>query len=328
MANFLVTGAAGFIGCNIVRDLLERGHSVRGIDNFITGSPENIEEVKDKFEFIEGDIRDMDTMMEVTRDMDYVLHQAALRSVPRSLDNPLLSNETNVAGTLTVLQAVRENKVKRMVYASSSSTYGDQPTKYKVETQCPAPLSPYAVSKLGGELYCKAFNVCFGIETVCMRYFNVFGPHQDPKSKYSAVIPLFIHAIANDVRPVIYGDGSQSRDFTYVKNVCSANFLAATTEGVGNGEVFNVACGTSWNLHQILDSVKKWENKPDIEPRYTPPRTGDFLHSMADISKAKELLGYEVLIPFEEGLKYTYDWFKKNPYPFDGMPWDKEGIEK
>jgi len=311
VANFLVTGAGGFIGSNLVRYLLDKGHSVRGIDNFITGKRENIDEVIDRFDFIESDVTDFDTIMQASEDMDYVLHQAALPSVPRSVKDPIRSNDINVGGTVRVLDAARAHKVKRVVYAASSSAYGDQPSRTKVETQVPMPLSPYAVSKLAGEYYCAAYYSCFNLETVCLRYFNIFGPRQDPKSQYSAVIPKFVNAVLDDEQPVIYGDGLQSRDFTFVENACSANLLAAQSPEVGAGEVINIACGSNFDLLTLLNLIKEYTGKAEIEPRFDPPRPGDVRHSLADISKARRLLGYEVLVPFEEGLRRTVEWYRQ-----------------
>ncbi len=311
MANFLVTGGAGFIGSNLVRYLLQRGHNVRVIDNFITGKRENLADVMNKIELIMGDIRDEETVGSAMRDMDYVLHQGALPSVPRSLENPALTNDINVSGTITVLEAARRHKIRRLIYAASSSAYGNQPTDKKVETQIPQPLSPYAVSKLAGEYYCRAYAECFGLQTVSLRYFNIFGPYQDPESQYAAVIPRFVTALLKNESPVIYGDGLQSRDFTYVENVCSANLLAAFSEKVGNGEVINIACGATYNLLEVLEWLKEFTGKTHIKPTFAPPRKGDVRRSLADITKAKELIGYEVLVDFRRGLQLTVEWYKK-----------------
>lgn len=311
MANFLVTGGAGFIGSNLVRYLLQREHNVRVIDNFITGKRENLADVMNKIELIMGDIRDEETVGSAMRDMDYVLHQGALPSVPRSLENPALTNDINVSGTITVLEAARRHKIRRLIYAASSSAYGNQPTDKKVETQIPQPLSPYAVSKLAGEYYCRAYAECFGLQTVSLRYFNIFGPYQDPESQYAAVIPRFVTALLKNESPVIYGDGLQSRDFTYVENVCSANLLAAFSEKVGNGEVINIACGATYNLLGVLEWLKEFTGKTHIKPTFASPRKGDVRRSLADITKAKELIGYEVLVDFRRGLQLTVEWYKK-----------------
>ncbi len=314
MANFLVTGGAGFIGSNIVRTLIEEGHSVRVVDNLITGRKKNLEGYFDKIDFIEGDITEKEISDNAAKDMDYILHQAALPSVPRSVKDPIQSNNMNINGTLILLEAARKAKVKRLVYAGSSSAYGDQQSDVKYEALSPAPLSPYAVTKLCGEYYCKVYKTCFGLETIAIRYFNVFGPRQDPTSQYGAVIPKFIYAFIHNQRPVIYGDGKQTRDFTFVQNNVRANILAALSEK-GAGETINVACGISFSLLQIIEILTRITGKK-IEPVFEPSRKGDVKHSLADIKKAKELIGYEVIVPFEEGLKKTYEWFSENPDHF------------
>lgn len=310
MANFLVTGGAGFIGSNIVKKLVMQGHSVRVVDNLLTGRLKNLKDLFEKIDFIEGDLINPEIADKAAKDMDYILHQAALPSVPRSVKDPIKSNEMNIDATLVLLEAARKAKVKRVVYAASSSAYGNQQSPIKTETLAPAPLSPYAVTKLCGEYYCKSYSVCFGLETVSLRYFNVFGPHQDPTSQYGAVIPKFIYAYMNDIQPVIYGDGQQTRDFTFVDNNVSANILAALSDK-GNGETINIACGTSFSLLDILDALKKITGK-DIPPKFEPPRKGDVRDSLADIKKAKSLINYDVIVSFEEGLKRTYNWFKEN----------------
>lgn len=312
MANFLVTGGAGFIGANLVHYLLQRRHNVRVIDNFITGKRENLAEVMNKIELIEGDIRDRETVEGATKDMDFILHQAALPSVLRSVENPVLTHEINVSGTMMLLEAARKNKVRRLIYASSSSVYGNQPAEKKIETQIPQPINPYAASKLAGEYYCKVYAECFRLQTVSLRYFNIFGPRQDPESQYAAVIPRFISAVLREEQPTVYGNGYQSRDFTYVENVCSANLLASFSEEVGKGEVINIACGLSYNLHQLLLLIEQHSGKKKIEPKYDSPRPGDVRSSLADISKAKMLLGYNVLVDFKEGLRLAIEWYKKS----------------
>lgn len=314
MANFLVTGGAGFIGSNIVKKLVEEKHSVRVVDNLITGRRKNLEGLYDKIEFIEGDLKEKEIAEKCAADMDYILHQAALPSVPRSVADPVKSNEMNIDATILLLDAARKAKIKRFVYAASSSAYGNQKADIKSEFLSPNPLSPYAVTKLCGEYYCKAFTTCFGLETVALRYFNVFGPNQDPTSQYGAVIPKFIYAFLHDARPIIYGDGTQTRDFTFVENNVRANILAAfSSKGVG--ETINIACGKSFSLLQIIKTLQEITGK-NIEPEFAPPRKGDVKHSLADINKANEILGYKVIIPFEEGLKRTYEWFKNNPEHF------------
>lgn len=307
MARYLVTGGAGFIGSNIVEELVERNKSVRVLDNLSTGRRENIEPFMDKIEFIEGDLRDLDTVRKAVDGVDYVLHQGALPSVPRSIDEPLTTNEVNVNGTLNVLISARDAGVKRVVYASSSSIYGNSEVLPKREDMPPNPLSPYAISKLAGENYCRIFYQIYGLETVCLRYFNVFGPRQDPTSQYSAVIPKFINAVLNGSRPTIYGDGKQSRDFTYVANVVQANLLACEAEGVA-GELFNVACGERYTLLDLVAELNRILDK-DIEPIFAEPRKGDVKHSMADISKAQSLLGYDKLVDFKSGMRKTIGKF-------------------
>ncbi len=308
MANYLVTGGAGFIGSNLVKYLCEQGEWVRVVDNFATGKRENLAGLEKGIELIESDLRDPDTARRAVADIDYVLHQAAIPSVQRSVEDPLRSNEANITATLVLLEACRGAKVRRLVYAASSSVYGDQPADSKVETMTPSPQSPYAITKLTGEYYCKVYYHCYGLETIVLRYFNVFGPNQDPTSQYSAVIPLFITAILNDQQPTVYGDGHQTRDFTYVENNVRANLLAATANK-GLGQVINIACGTSYSLHDLLRIINSVTGK-QIAPIYAAPRKGDVRHSRADISRAQELLAYRVEVPFEEGLRRTIEWYK------------------
>ncbi len=313
MALYLVTGGAGFIGSNIVEELLRRGKSVRILDNFSTGKRENIASIEKileqesvrnlKLEVIEGDIRSYHIVREAIEGVDFVLHQAALPSVPRSVKDPLISNEVNVVGTLNILNAARDVKVKRIVYASSSSIYGDLEILPKTEEMLPKPLSPYAVSKLAAEKYCQVFTNLYGLEIVILRYFNVFGPRQDPTSQYSAVIPKFINLIKNGQSPTIYGDGLQSRDFTYVSNVVEANLLACQ-KGLEeiSGEVFNIAFGKRVTINDLVDSINKLL-KTNLSAKYADPRPGDVKHSLANIGKARQFLEYEPKIDFYEGLK-------------------------
>lgn len=308
MALYLVTGGAGFIGSNIVEELLKRRERVRVLDNFSTGRRENITSFLDQIELIEGDLSDLNTVKKAVKGVDYILHQAALPSVPRSIENPVASNEANVSGTVNLLTAAKDAGVKRVVYASSSSVYGDTPTLPKLETMKLNPRSPYAVSKLAGEYYCQAFHSVYGLETVVLRYFNIFGPRQDPTSQYAAVIPLFIQAMLEGESPTIFGDGLQSRDFTFVANAVQANLLAATASQAA-GSVLNVACGTSFTL---LDLVKMLNGiiGTNIKAIHAEPRPGDVKHSLADISLAEKLLGYQPLVEFEAGLKETVEWYK------------------
>jgi UDP-glucose 4-epimerase len=307
---YLVTGGAGFIGSHIVEELVHRGERVRVLDNFSTGRRENLTSFLDHIELVEGDLRDLPTVRRAVEGVDYVLHQAALPSVPRSIADPLASNAANVTGgTLHLLVASRDASVRRMVCASSSSAYGDSPILPKQEEMLPRPKSPYAVSKLTGEHYCRAFTEVYGLETACLRYFNVFGPRQDPASQYSAVIPLFIMAMLQGESPTVHGDGLQSRDFTYVANVVQANLLAAAAPNVA-GRVFNVACG---QRHTLLDLIAALDDilGTQIAPTHTDPRPGDVRHSLADITAAREALGYRVQVDFYEGLRRTVDWYKE-----------------
>ena len=302
---FLITGGAGFIGSNIASELLNKGYSVRILDNFSSGKRENLKGMEKDIELVEGDIRSYHIVQDSLKDIDVVLHQAALPSVPRSIKDPITTNDVNINGTLNILEAAVDLKVKRVVYASSSSVYGDNPVLPKVETMVPNPLSPYAVSKLTGEKYCNVFSRIYGLETVCLRYFNVFGPRQDPASQYSAVIPKFIKAISQDIQPVIYGDGEQSRDFTYISNVIQANILAATSD-CESGITVNCAVSGQITLNDLVKEMNKLMNK-DIKPLYEGPRAGDIKHSYADISLAGKSIGYKPVVSFEEGLKKTID---------------------
>jgi len=308
MSSFLVTGGAGFIGSNIVEELVRLGHSVRVLDNFSTGKRENIALLLEKIELIEGDIRDEETCRLAVEGIEYILHQAAMPSVPRSITDPVTTSEVNIMGTVKLLTAAAKAKVRRFVYAASSSAYGDQSLPVKNELLLPRPLSPYAAAKLAGEYFCHAFSNSMSLETVGLRYFNVFGPRQDPTSQYSAVIPLFITAVREGRRPIIYGDGSQTRDFTYVANNVQANILAATTEKPVVGKIINIACGKSFSVLDLLKAINQVLGK-NIEPCFESSRKGDVKHSLADISLASEMLGYEVKIDFVEGVRRTVEWY-------------------
>jgi len=306
---YLVTGGAGFIGSNLVDALVRAGEQVRVLDDFSTGSRDNLAAVADRVEIIEGDLRDFPTVQRAVAGVTYISHQAALRSVPRSVDDPLSTDAVNVHGTLQLLLAARDAKtVRRVVYASSSSVYGDNPALPKVEDHTPAPVSPYAVSKLTGELYCRVFSALYGLETVSLRYFNVFGPRQSPESQYAAVIPLFMRAAVRGEPVIIHGDGEQSRDFTYIDNVVQANLLAMRTPGIG-GEVFNIACGSRYSVNDIVDHLERCLGRP-IERQHTPPRAGDVRHTQAAIDKARTRLGYDPRIGFEDGLRRTVEAFR------------------
>ncbi len=306
---YLVTGGAGFIGSNIVEALVARGEYVRVFDDLSTGDLANLGPVRDKIDFVQGDLRDMGALKRAVQGAHYVIHQAALRSVPRSVDDPMSSDAVNTHGTLQLLVAARDAKtVRRLVYASSSSAYGDSPALPKVEDQTPAPISPYAVSKLAAELYCRMFSKLYGLETVSLRYFNVFGPRQSPQSQYAAVVPLFIRAILRGEPVIIHGDGEQSRDFTYIDNVVQANLLSCTTPGVG-GEVFNIACNSRHSVLEIARTIEKITGMTaNIE--HTPTRAGDVRHTQASIEKAQRLLAYKPTVDFEEGMRRTVAWVR------------------
>jgi len=310
MAKYLVTGAAGFIGSSLVRVLLERGDEVRGVDNFSTGKPENIAEVRGRIDFREADILDLAAMHKACEGIDYVLHQAAIPSVPKSILDPLGSNAANVDGTVNLLVAAREAKVQRVVYAASSSAYGDTPTLPKREEMPPNPISPYAVAKLASELYMVSFYRCYGLETVCLRYFNIFGPRQDPSSPYSGVLAKFSMQMLRGEQPTIFGDGETSRDFTYIDNAVSANLLACSAPAAEcAGQVFNCATGRRITLNETFAALKDLTGyKGSVQ--YAAERSGDIKHSLADISEAQKRLGYKVLVSFEEGLRRTVDWYK------------------
>jgi nucleoside-diphosphate-sugar epimerase len=311
MANVLVTGGAGFIGSNLTEALLQRGHFVRVLDDFSTGKRENL--IFDKsypsLEIIEGDIRDLITCRKAMNRVEYVFHQAALPSVQRSVEDPETSHAVNGGGTLNILIAARDKRVKRVIYASSSSIYGDTPTLPKHEEMPPNPLSPYALQKYMGEQYCRLFNQLYGLDTISLRYFNIFGPKQDPNSIYSAVIPRFMEALLHGRSPIIFGDGEQSRDFTYIENVVQANLLAMSAELL-QGEAINIACGKRTSLNQLLNILKEIVGSK-LSPVYEEPRKGDVRHSLADIRKGKEILNYEPKVGVEMGLKKTVEFFSK-----------------
>ena len=310
MAVYVVTGGAGFIGSHIVEELLHRNETVRVIDNFSTGKWENVEPFEGSAEIIEADIAEGKNLPGFLKGADYVIHEAAIPSVPKSILDPVRSHHANVNGTLQLLNASREANVKRIVYASSSSVYGDSKTLPKHEGMMPNPLSPYGAQKLFAEIYCQVFSRAYGLETVSLRYFNVFGPRQDSTSQYSGVLALFIPAVLQNKRPTIYGDGLQSRDFTYVQNVVAANLQACTVPVVA-GQVFNVACGDRITVNSMLQQINNITAK-DIAPIYADPRPGDIKHSQADITRAKEHLGYQPKVSFEEGLRNTIEWYRKS----------------
>jgi nucleoside-diphosphate-sugar epimerase len=310
MALYLVTGGAGFIGSALVRRLLELGERVRVVDNFSTGLRVNLAEVRGRIELLEGDLADEAVAREGAVGADYILHQAAIPSVPRSIEDPVSSNRANVTATLNLLVAARDAGVKRFVYASSSSAYGDSETLPKVETQPDNPISPYALTKLAGEKYAVIFHRIYGLSTVSLRYFNVFGPRQNPDSPYSGVISRFMSAALSGRRPTVHGDGEQSRDFTFVDNVVSANLLACQAGGV-SGVVFNVGTGERHTLNDLLRSLSTILGR-DLSPEYVAPRPGDVRHSLADIGRARQRLGYEVKVRFEEGLRRTVAWFRES----------------
>lgn len=309
MARYLVTGGAGFIGSNVADELLRQGETVRILDDFSTGKEENIKNLGKEVDIIEGDIKDFQTVKKAVKGVEYIIHEAALRSVPYSIEEPVAANETNVNGTLNILQAAREAGVKRVVYASSSSVYGDGEVFPQVETFPPRPISPYAVSKLAGEYYCRVFYQVYRLETVCLRYFNVFGPRQDPTSQYANVVPIFVMAALNNKTVEVHGDGRQSRDFTYISDTVEATLLSAKRPQVA-GHVFNVACGESHSVLDLVREIGEIGGRP-LKYSHTKAREGDPRCTLADITKARDLLGYKAKASFPEGLRKTWDWFKK-----------------
>jgi nucleoside-diphosphate-sugar epimerase len=309
----LVTGGAGFIGSHIASAMSTNGARVRVLDDLSTGHRENIEEIGGDIDFIEGSVADEKLLARVLEGVEVVFHEAAIPSVPRSVEAPRQTHVASVDGTFSLLLAARDQKVRRVVYAASSSAYGDQPTLPKAEEMRPDPLSPYAVAKLVGEYYCRAFTRVYGLETVSLRYFNVFGPRQDPGWQYSGVVSRFISSLLSNQRPVIYGDGEQSRDFTYIDNVVAAN-LSAAVSPEASGKVINVANGEQVTLNQLLAEVKELTGKQDVTAEYLEPRLGDVRHSLADVALAREFLGYESRVGLREGLQRTIDWWKNSRF--------------
>ncbi len=305
---YVVTGGAGFIGSNTVDELVRRGHSVVVLDDLSSGKEENLADSRNKISFIKGSITDLEAVRKAMQEADYVLHLAARTSVPRSVKDPLETNRVNVDGTLNVLLAARDAKVKRIIFAASSSAYGETPTLPKVETMQSEPISPYGVTKYFGELYAQTFGRLYGLENVSLRYFNIFGPRQDPSSPYSGVLAKFCTAFLAETQPVIYGDGEQTRDFTYVDNAVSANLLACDAPNV-SGKVFNIGVGGRFSLNQTVELLRNISGT-QLPVKYDPPRDGDIRDSQADITQARELLGYEPLIDFEQGLRRTFDWYR------------------
>jgi UDP-N-acetylglucosamine/UDP-N-acetyl-alpha-D-glucosaminouronate 4-epimerase len=306
---YLVTGGAGFIGSNTVDELVRRGHSVVVLDDLSSGKEDNLAELRNKITFIKGSITDIEVVRKAMYEAEYVLHLAARTSVPRSVKDPIETNKINIDGTLNVLVAAKELKVKRVVFAASSSAYGETPTLPKVETMQPQPISPYGVTKFVGELYGQTFGRCYGLENVSLRYFNIFGPRQDPSSPYSGVLAKFCTAFLEDTPPLVFGDGEQTRDFTYVENAVQANLLACEAPTV-SGKVFNVGVGGRVSLNAVLRELSKITGKT-LEAKYEPPRDGDIRDSQADISQAKELLGYVPQVTFEDGLARTFEWYRE-----------------
>lgn len=310
MSTYLVTGGAGFIGSHIVDRLVKDRHVVRVFDNFFAGKESNIAHNMDHIELIRGDLRSLEDVTRAVDGMEYILHQAGMRSVPMSVENPYPYNDVNVTGQLNLLMAARDAGVKRLVFASSSSVYGSNPVLPKQEDMLPRPISPYAATKLAGEAYCSMFTELYGLETVSLRYFNVFGPRQDPASQYAAVIPKFIESILRDERPIIFGDGLQSRDFTYVQNNVEANLATCIAPDTA-GKVFNIACGECYSLLDIVAAINELLGK-SIEPVFDPPRAGDMKHTQADITRAREIIGFNPSVSFMEGLERTVQFIRKN----------------
>ncbi len=311
----LVTGGAGFIGSHIAAALSGRGARVRVIDDLSTGHVENVEEIGGDVDFVRASLNDAGALRRALEGVELVFHQAAIPSVPRSVDNPRETHDACVNATFSLLLAARDARVRRVIYAASSSAYGDQPASPKVETMAPDPLSPYAAAKLFGEYYCKVFTRSYGLETVALRYFNIFGPRQDPSSQYSGVISRFISSLASGATPVIYGDGGQTRDFTYVANAVDANLLAAESSRAV-GQVVNVANGRQTSLNELLSALKKLTGREGAEAEYRDARVGDVRHSLADITRARDLLGYEPRVALEEGLQKTLDWWKQSRFAY------------
>jgi nucleoside-diphosphate-sugar epimerase len=306
---YLVTGGAGFIGSNTVDELVRRGHSVVVLDDLSSGKEDNLAEIRNKITFIKGSITDIEVVRKAMHEAEYVLHLAARTSVPRSVKDPIETNKINIDGTLNVLVAAKELKVKRVVFAASSSAYGETPTLPKVETMQPQPISPYGVTKFVGELYGQTFGRCYGLENVSLRYFNIFGPRQDPSSPYSGVLAKFCTAFLEETQPVVFGDGQQTRDFTFVENAVQANLLACEAANV-SGKVFNVGVGGRVSLNDVLRELQKITGKK-LEAKYDPARDGDIRDSQADISQAREFLGYNPQVTFEDGLARTFQWYRE-----------------
>lgn len=306
---YLVTGGAGFIGSNTVDELVRRGHGVVVLDDLSSGKEENLAEVRTKITFVKGSIGELESVQRAMQQAEYVIHLAARTSVPRSVKDPIDTNRINVEGTLNVLVAARDNRVKRVVFAASSSAYGETPTLPKNESMRPEPISPYGVSKYAGELYAQAFGRCYGLEIVCLRYFNIFGPRQDPDSPYSGVLSRFTTAFLQDEQPVVFGDGEQTRDFTFVDNAVEANLLACEAPAA-SGKVFNIGTGDRYSLNQTLEILRRLSGR-QLPAKYEPPREGDIRDSQADITSAREFLGYEPAVRFEEGLQRTYEWYQR-----------------
>jgi nucleoside-diphosphate-sugar epimerase len=309
----LITGGAGFIGSHIAAAFAAAGARVRIIDDLSTGYRENVSEIAGDVDFVEGSVADEAALRRALEDVELVFHEAAIPSVPRSVENPRQTHIASVEATFSLLLAAKEKKVRRIVYAASSSAYGDQPTLPKVESMLPEPLSPYAVAKLVGEHYCQVFTRVYGLETVSLRYFNVFGPRQDPSSQYSGVISRFIAALLGGEQPVIYGDGEQSRDFTYIDNVVDANLKAAESSRAV-GQVINIANGERITLNELLGELKSLTDRPDVVADFREPRAGDVKHSLADISRARDLLGFEPQVDLRTGLQHTIDWWKNSRF--------------
>ncbi len=307
----LVTGGAGFIGSNMVRFLLEKGQTVRVLDNFETGRRENLSEMAEKIELIEGDIRDETTVRQSVSGAEVVYHLAALGSVPRSIEDPKTTHDVNVTGMFNLLEAARKDQVKRFVFASSSSVYGQSEVLPQHEGLPMAPISPYGASKAVGEIYCKAFYEAYGLQTISLRYFNVFGPRQDPNSQYAAAIPLFVSALLRDQQPTIFDDGEQTRGFTYIEDVLEANWQATTVKET-QGEAINISTASAVSVNTVVNTIRELLKKEHIEPKYAPPRAGDIKHSLANVGKAGDVIGYDPQVSFEQGICRAIDWYKEN----------------